>query len=414
MARRVVITGLGVITPVGFNLSEFWSNLCSGVSGIDRIKLVDVEESKCQIGGEVRDFDPTPFFDKPREAARADRFIQFAMAASKKAVAMAGIDFAKGDPERAGVYLGSGIGGLQAIESNHTIATEKGYGKVSPFAIPMLIANAAGGLVAKDYGIHGPNLSMVSACATGTHGIGEAWRTILFGDADVMIAGGSESPITPLALAAFANMRALSTRNDDPKAASRPFDSERDGFVMGEGAGVAVLEEYEHAKARGADILCEITGYGMSGDAFHPTLPHPDGYGASLCMTRALKHAQLDATAIDYVNAHATSTPQGDVIETRAIKNVFASHATDHRLAISSTKSMTGHLLGAAGGVEVAACALAIRDGVIPPTINLENPDPECDLDYVPLEARAKPIRRAMSNSFGFGGTNATLVLEAV
>ena len=410
MERRVVLTGLGVVSPVGHELGTFWENLKEGRSGIGPITKFDAEGVKCKIGGEVLGFDAAPYFANKRDAKRTDLFIGFAMAASKMAVQHAGLDFSTMDPTRAGVYMGTGIDGLQAIEHNHSLAQEKGYGKISPFAVPMMISNAAGGLVAMDYGIMGPNFCVVSACATGTHCIGEAWRTIKFGDADVMIAGGSESPMTQLAMAGFGNMRALSLRNDDPQGASRPFDADRNGFVMGEGAGVVLLEELEFARKRGANILCEVTGYGTSADAFHPTLPHPEGAGASLCMTKALEHGGLNPADVQYVNAHGTATPQGDPIETKAIKNTFGDHAKNG-LMVSSTKSMMRHLLGAVGGVEVAACVMAIKDGVIPPTINLDTPDPACDLDYVPKTAREVSVSAALSNSFGFGGNNASLLM---
>ncbi len=411
MKRRVVITGLGVVTSMGTDLKKVWENLVEGRSGIRKVSSFETSDLKCQIGGEVLDFDPAPYFGNPRDAKRADRYIRFSVAASKMAVTQAGLDFESDDPDRAGVFLGTGIGGLQTIEENQRILYDRGPGKVSAFGIPMMIGNAAGGIVAMDLGITGPNFCVTSACASGSHAIGEAWKTIKFGDADTMIAGGSESTVTRLAIAGFSKMRALSTRNDDPESASRPFDRDRDGFVMGEGAGVVVLEEMEHAKKRGADILCELIGYGTSADAFHPTMPHPEGRGASKCMDRALKHSGLNPDQIDYINAHGTSTPQGDIAETMAIKKSFGDHAKDG-LVVSSTKSMTGHLLGAAGGVEVAACAMALRNGVIPPTVNLENPDPECDLDYVPKEAREVPIQTALSNSFGFGGTNASLIMS--
>lgn len=410
MHRRVVITGLGVVTSLGTDLSVFWNNLREGRSGIRRITGFDVSGLTCQVGAEVRDFDTSVFFENARDAKRADRYIQFSVAASKLAVRHAGLDFSKIDPERTGAYLGTGVGGLQTIETNQRIYHERGPSKVSAFGIPMMIGNAAGGIVAMDLGITGPNYCITSACATGTHAIGEAWRTIRTDDADLMIAGGSESALTSLGLAGFCKMRALTQRNDDPERASRPFDRDRDGFVMGEGAGVVILEERESALRRRADILCEVLGYGTSADAFHPTMPHPEGRGARQCMERALRKARVDASDVDYVNAHGTATPLGDVAETLAIKKVFGEHAFNG-LAISSTKSMTGHLLGAAGGVEVAAAAMTLRDGVIPPTINLENADPECDLDYVPREARERKVDIALSNSFGFGGTNASLVL---
>ncbi len=407
------MTGLGVVSPLGHDIATLWENLKNGRSGVRRIESFDTSPLRCKIGAEVRDFDGDPWFNNHRDAKRADRFIQFAMAASKMAVAQAGLELSAMDPRRTGVYMGSGIGGLQAIESNHIIAVNEGYHKVSAFGIPMMIANAAGGLVAMDLGVTGPNFCIVSACATGTHNIGEAWRTIKFGDADVMIAGGSESPMTLLALSGFAKMRALSLRNDEPERASRPYDRDRDGFVMGEGAGVVVLEEYEFARKRGADILCELAGYGLSADAFHPTLPQPEGRGASECMEMAMARAGVNPEEVGYINAHGTATPPGDIVETRAIKRSFGDHAKNG-LLVSSTKSMTGHLLGAAGGVELAATAMALREGILPPTINLEHPDAECDLDYIPNEARETNIRVALSNSFGFGGNNASLLLRAI
>jgi 3-oxoacyl-[acyl-carrier-protein] synthase II len=398
---------------MGHDVATLWENLKAGRSGVRQITTFDTAPIRCKIGAEVLDFDGDKWFNNHRDAKRADRFIQFAMAASKMAVAQAGLDCSAYDPRRIGVYMGSGIGGLQAIETNHLVALNEGYNKVSAFGIPMMIGNAAGGLVAMDLGVTGPNFCIVSACATGSHNIGEAWRTIKFGDADVMVAGGSESPMTLLAMSGFAKMRALSLRNDEPEKASRPYDKDRDGFVMGEGAGVVLLEEYEFARKRGADIICELAGYGTTADAFHPTLPHPEGRGASECMERALAHARVNPEDVGYINAHGTSTPPGDIVETRAIKRSFGDYARNG-LQVSSTKSMTGHLLGAAGGVELAATAMALRHGVLPPTINLDHPDPECDLDYVPHTARECKIKVALSNSFGFGGNNASLVLRAI
>jgi len=413
MERRVVVTGLGVVTSMGHDLATLWQNLKAGRSGVRHISSLDTSPIRCKIGAEVRDFHGEKWFNNHRDAKRADRFIQFAMAASKMAVAQAGIDCSAHDPRRIGVYMGSGIGGLQAIETNHLVALQEGYSKVSAFGIPMMIGNAAGGLVAMDLGVTGPNFCIVSACATGSHNIGEAWRTIRFGDADVMVAGGSESPMTLLAMSGFAKMRALSLRNEEPEKASRPYDKDRDGFVMGEGAGVVVLEEYEFARRRGATILCELAGYGATADAFHPTLPHPEGRGASECMELAMAHAQVNPEEVGYINAHGTSTPPGDIVETRAIKRSFGAYAKNG-LQVSSTKSMTGHLLGAAGGVELAATVMALREGILPPTINLDTPDPDCDLDYIPHTARECKIKVALSNSFGFGGNNASLVLRAI
>ena len=413
MDRRVVITGLGVVTSLAHELTVFWENLIAGKSAVKRIASFDPSDSRCQIGAEVLDFDADPYFANSRDAKRADRYIKFSIAAAKMAIEQSGLDFESEslNRDRAGTFLGTGIGGLHIIEGGFNTIREKGVGKVSAFGIPMMIGNAAGGILASDLGITGPNFCVTSACATGCHAVGEAWKTIKFGDADLMIAGGSESSITRLAYAGFGNMRALSRRNNDPEGASRPFDQDRDGFVMGEGAGVLVLEELEHAKSRGANILCELTGYGTSADAFHPTLPHPEGRGASQCMSRALAHAKMNPEQIGYINAHGTSTKFGDIAETKAIKSAFGDHAKKG-LAISSTKSMTGHLLGAAGGVELAACVLTLENQVAPPTINLENPDPECDLDYVPNEARDISVTAVLNNSFGFGGTNASLILS--
>src|SRR3954469_25042980 len=410
MNRRVVITGLGVITPLGNDISTFWQNLQNGVSGIRRISGIDASEFDCQIGGEVRDFDPKDHFNNPKDARRTDRFAQMAMAAAKQAVRDSAIDLDSANRDRVGVLISSGIGGLKTLQDQISILHKKGPSRVSPFCIPMLISNIASGVISMEYGFRGPNFCIVTACATSNNAIGESWRMIKFGDADVFLAGGSEASIIPIGVAGFSAMKALSTRNDDPQRASRPWDRDRDGFVMSEGAGVVVVEELEHAKARGAKIWCELSGYGLSGDAYHMTAPPPDGEGAARAMKMALDHAGLNPTDVDYVNAHATSTGLGDICETHAIKTVFGDHAKNG-LAISSTKSMTGHLLGGAGAVELAICAMALRDGKIPPTINLENPDPECDLDYTPLVAREKKVRVAVNNSFGFGGHNATLVI---
>ncbi|HEY2615192.1 MAG TPA: beta-ketoacyl-ACP synthase II [Chthoniobacterales bacterium] len=406
--RRVVITGLGVISPVGNDVETFWRNLQNGVSGIERIEAFDTSNYDCRIGGEVRNFDPKGFFNNPKDARRTDRFSQLAMAAAKMAMADGGIDMEKVDRRRFGAIVSSGIGGLKTLEDQHSVLLEKGPSRVSPFTIPMLISNMGSGLISMEFGLQGPNLCIVTACATSNNAIGESWRMIKFGDADIFLAGGSEASIIPVGVAAFASMKALSTRNDDPHKASRPWDRDRDGFVMGEGAGVVVVEELEHARARGAKIYCELTGYGLSADAYHMTAPPPDGEGAARAMQMALDHAKTTAAQVDYINAHATSTGLGDLCETRAIKTVFGEHAGT--VSISSTKSMTGHLLGGAGAVEMAVCALAIRDSVIPPTINLENPDEGCDLDYTPNVAKEKKVRIAINNSFGFGGHNATLV----
>jgi 3-oxoacyl-[acyl-carrier-protein] synthase II len=409
--RRVVITGLGVVTPIGNDLDTFWSNLKNGVSGIRRIEALDPSPFDCQIGGEVRGFDPKPYFKNPKEVRRTDRFAQLAMAAAKMSMLDSGIDLEKVDHDRFGVIVSSGIGGLKTLEEQHEILLTKGPSRNSPFTIPMLISNMASGLISMEFGLRGPNLCIVTACATSNNAIGESWRIIKFGDADIFLAGGSEASIVAVGLAGFSAMRALSTRNDEPERASRPFDRDRDGFVMSEGSGVVVVEELEHAKARGAKIYCELSGYGLSADAFHMTAPPPDGGGAARAMQLALEHAGVTPKEVDYINAHATSTGLGDISETKAIKLAFGEQAK--KVSISATKSMTGHLLGGAGAVEMAACALAIRDGVIPPTINLENPDPECDLDYTPNVAKEKKVRVAVNNSFGFGGHNATLVVKA-
>jgi 3-oxoacyl-[acyl-carrier-protein] synthase II len=399
---------MGVVTPIGNDLETFWRNLKEGVSGIGNIQAFDVSGYDCQIAGEVRDFDPKNYFNNPKDVRRTDRYTHLAMAAAKMAMEDSGADLEKMDLHRFGAIVSSGIGGLKTLEDQHSALVNKGPSRVSAFTIPMLISNMAGGLISMEYGLKGPNLCIVTACATSNNAIGESWRMIKFGDADIFLAGGSEASIIPIGLAGFSAMKALSTRNDEPQRASRPFDRDRDGFVMGEGAGVVVVEELEHAKARGAKIYCELTGYGLSADAFHMTAPPPDGEGAARAMNIALNHARTTASQVDYVNAHATSTGLGDICETRAIKTVFGEQA--RTVSISSTKSMTGHLLGGAGAVEMAACALALRDSVIPPTINLENPDPECDLDYTPNVAKEKKLDVVLNNSFGFGGHNATLV----
>ena len=410
--RRVVITGLGAITPLGNDVETFWSNLKNGVSGIRTIDAFDTTAYDCKIGGQVRDFDPKLFFKNPKDLRRTDRFTQLSMAAAKMAVEDSGIDMENLERrDRFGVIVSTGIGGLKTLQDQLTILLTKGPSRNSPFTIPMLISNMASGVISMEFNLRGPNLCIVTACATSNNAIGESWRIIKFGDADVFLAGGSEAGIVEIGLAGFSAMKALSTRNDEPERASRPFDRDRDGFVISEGAGVVVVEELEHAKARGAKIYCEITGYGVSGDAYHMTAPPPNGEGAARAMQMALEHARISSDQVDYINAHATSTDIGDICETRAIKQVFGDYA--YKVAISSTKSMTGHLLGGAGGVEMAACALAIRDSVIPPTINLENPGEECDLDYTPNVAREKKVRVALNNSFGFGGHNATLLAAA-
>jgi 3-oxoacyl-[acyl-carrier-protein] synthase II len=409
--RRVVITGMGAITPLGNNVETFWSQLKEGRSGIRTIASFDTSAFDTRIGGEVRDFDPKPFFKNPKDWRRTDRFAQLAMAATNMAMTDSGVDLEKVNRHRFGVIVSSGIGGLRTLQEQQTILMTKGPSRNSPFTIPMLISNMASGLISMEYGLQGPNLCIVTACATSNNAIGESWRMIKFGDADIFLAGGSEASIVAIGLAGFGAMKALSTRNDEPERASRPFDRDRDGFVMSEGAGVVVVEELEHARARGAKIYCELSGYGLSADAYHMTAPPPDGGGAARAMEMALEHAGIPASDVDYINAHATSTGLGDISETRAIKKVFRDYAK--KVSISATKSMTGHLLGGAGAVEMAACALSIRDSVIPPTINLDNPDPECDLDYTPHTAKEKKVRVVLNNSFGFGGHNATLVAKA-
>jgi 3-oxoacyl-[acyl-carrier-protein] synthase II len=410
--RRVVITGLGAITPLGNDVETFWSNLKNGVSGIRKIEAFDTSAYDCKIGGEVRGFDPKAFFKNPKDVRRTDRFAQLALAAAKMALDDSGIDVENlRRRDRFGVIVSSGIGGLKTLQDQLTILLTKGPSRTSPFTIPMLISNMASGLISMEYDLQGPNMCIVTACATSNNAIGESWRTIKFGDADIFLAGGSEAGIVAIGLAGFSAMKALSTRNDEPERASRPFDRDRDGFVIGEGAGIVVVEELEHAKARGAKIYCELTGYGLSADAYHMTAPPPGGEGAARAMQLALEHARVSPDQVDYINAHATSTDIGDLCETRAIKHVFGEQA--YKVSISSTKSMTGHLLGGAGGIEMAACALAIRDSVIPPTINLENPGEGCDLDYTPNVAREKKVRVVLNNSFGFGGHNATLVATA-
>ncbi|MCL6516448.1 beta-ketoacyl-ACP synthase II [Alicyclobacillus sp.] len=408
MKRRVVITGLGVVTPIGNDVPTFWHNLVEGRSGVSMIDRFDVTDYPTKFAAMVRDFDPEQYIEK-KEARRLDRFTQFAIAATKQAVADAGIEIHEGNAERIGVYIGSGIGGIQTLLENYRTLLERGPRRVSPFVVPMMIANMASGQVSILLGAKGPNSAAVTACATGTHAIGDAFKIIQRGDADVMIAGGSEAAIVDLALAGFSNAKALSTRNDAPEKASRPFDRDRDGFVMGEGAGIVVLESLDHALARGARIRAEIVGYGMSGDAYHVTAPHPEGDGAYRAMAAALRDAGIQPEDVDYINAHGTSTDVGDVHETLAIKRLFGDHAK--RLAVSSNKSMIGHLLGAAGGVEAVATVKTIEEGILPPTINLETPDPECDLDYVPNVARRADVRYALSNSFGFGGHNAVIAL---
>ena len=408
--RRVVVTGLGVVSALGLDFDTFWNNLIAGRCGIDKITAFDVSKYDCQIAAEVKNFDPAPAFPSPKEIRRTDRFAQFGVYAGYQALQDAGLDLDKLDRDETGVFIGSGIGGLYTVEEQHKILLSKGPGRLSPFLIPMLILNMASGLFSMLYKLRGPNLATCSACATSTHAIGEAWRTIKMGDAKVMFAGGTEATIVPMGIGGFCAMKALSTRNDDPQRASRPFDAERDGFVMGEGAGVIVMEDLEHARARGARIYCEMIGYGNTADANHMTAPAPEGEGAARCMKAALRSAGLRPGDISYINAHGTSTPQGDICETQAIKNVFGAHA--RRIAVSSTKGATGHMLGASGAVEMAICAKAIQTNVVPPTINYEHADPECDLDYVPNTAREMTVSAVLNNSFGFGGHNATMVAK--
>src|SRR4029079_5458503 len=407
--RRVVITGMGVATPIGNDLETFWSNLKNGVSGIGTIDAFDTSGYDCKIGGQVRDFDPKQFFKNPKDVRRTDRFTHLAMAAAKMAAVDSGLDMDNlKERDRFGVIVSTGIGGLRKLQDQLQILLTRGPGRNSPFTIPMLASNMAGGAISMEFNLRGPNLCIVTACATSNNAIGESWRIIKFGDADIFLAGGVEASIVKIGVAGFSAIKALSTRNDEPERASRPFDRDRDGFVMSEGSGVVVVEELEHAKARRAKIYCEITGYGVSADAYHMTAPPPNGEGAARAMKMALDHARISPEQVDYINPHATSTDIGDLCETRAIKQIFGAYAD--KVSISATKSMTGHLLGGAGGIEMSACALAIRDSVIPPTINLENPGEECDLDYTPNVAREKKVRVALNNSFGFGGHNATLV----
>ena len=409
--RRVVVTGLGIVSPLGTGVEKNWAAITNGQCGIDRITRFDASDLATQIAGEVKDFNAEEFIDK-KEIKKMDLFIQYGLAAAEMAFIDSGLEITEANAERVGVLVGSGLGGLPAIEHYHKIMLERGYKRISPFFIPMLIINLAPGHISIKYGAKGPNLSSVSACATGTHSIGDAYHMIARGDADAMFAGGTESTITPLGIGGFNVMKALSTRNDDPATASRPFDKNRDGFVMAEGAGIVMLEDYETARARGANIYCEVVGYGLTSDAFHLTQPAPEGEGAARSMKMALKGAGLNADQVDYINAHGTSTYFNDLNETKAIKAVLGAHA--EKIMISSTKSMTGHGLGAAGGFETVFSALAIKKGVIPPTINYTDPDPECDLDYVPNEARQAECNVVLSNSLGFGGTNATLALRKI
>ncbi len=407
MYKRVVATGIGAVTPIGIGKEQFWENLKKGKSGVSRIDNFD--HFPTNIAATIKDFDPTEYMEK-RDVKKMDRFTHFAVAATHLALEDSGLKLENEDRDRIGVIIGSGIGGLDTIEKQFQILLEKGPRRVSPFLVPMLIANMASGYVSICYGLRGPNTTLVTACASGSHSIGEALRLLQRGDADIMIAGGAEAPLTSIAFAGFSAARALSTRNDAPQQASRPFDLQRDGFVMGEGAGVLILETLEHALARNVGIYAEIVGYGMSGDGYHVTAPDPDGRGAVLCMERALTDAGLSPDNIEYINAHGTSTEYNDRIETLAIKELFGKSA--YKIPVSSTKSMIGHLLGAAGGGEMVATLLTMEHGVIPPTINYEYEDPECDLDYVPNEAVQRAVNTAMSNSFGFGGTNACLVVK--
>jgi 3-oxoacyl-[acyl-carrier-protein] synthase II len=409
LLKRVVITGLGIISPVGTGLEKFWISMTTGVSGIRRVTRFDPANFNTKIAGEVTDFEPTRYMDK-KEARRMDRFTQFAVAASGMAVEDASLNLEHEDRDRIGVILGSGIGGIETLEEQAKVLFEKGPGRVSPVFVPMMIGNMGAGQVAIKYCLRGPNTTIVSACASSSNAIGDAFKLLQYGRADVMITGGAEAAITPLAMAGFIQMKAMSTRNEEPEKASRPFDLGRDGFVIGEGAAILVMETLEHAQERGARIYAEIVGYGSTCDAYHMTAPDPEGHGAANSMKEALGDAGIDPSEVDYINAHATATPLGDKAETLAIKNVFGAHAA--KVAISSTKSMTGHLLGASGGLEAMVCILAIYYGIIPPTINYEQPDPDCDLDYVPNVARKAVVDVALSNSFGFGGHNATLVFK--
>jgi 3-oxoacyl-[acyl-carrier-protein] synthase II len=410
-SRRVVVTGLGAVASLGHEVDAFWAGLLAGRSGVDRVSLFDPTPYASHVGAEVRGWDAADHMD-PKEARRNDRYTHFGFVAAKQACRDAGLEMGREDPDRVGVMIGSGIGGMYTYESQLKVLAERGPRKISPFTIPSLIGNMCSGLFAIELGARGPNFGVVSACATGTHALGEAAHAIRRGDVDVMVAGGSEAAITPFAYASFCAMKAMSTRNDEPRRASRPFDRGRDGFVMGEGAGVLVLESLEHARARGARIYCELAGYAATCDAYHITQPDPEGKGLSMAMRRALAAAGLEPSAIDYINAHGTSTPYNDKFETLAIKRVFGEHA--RRVAISSTKSMTGHLLGAAGGIESVICVRALTAQAIPPTINLDDPDPDCDLDYVPGHAREVRLRAVLSNNLGFGGQNSSIVFRAL
>ncbi len=411
MTRRVVVTGLGMVTPLGTGVENNWEAVCSGKSGIGPVTKFDAADFPSKIAGEVADFDPGDFLEK-QQIRRFDEFIHYGIAAARMAMEDSGLKIGENNAHRVGCVTGTGLGGLTMLEHFHGVLMEKGPRKISPFFIPGIIVNMVPGQIAIEYGARGPNLSTVTACAAGTHAVGEAFRMIREGISDAIITGGAEATITPLAFGGFCSMRALSTsKNDEPEKASRPFDLDRDGFIMGEGAGMLILEEMEHAVDRGADIYAEVVGYGLTGDAYHVSAPDPEGVGAVSCMQMALDYGGLRPEELDYINAHGTSTKLNDLAENKAIKAVFGKHA--HKLAISSTKSMTGHLLGATGGVEAIFSVLTIKQGVIPPTINYETPDPDCDLDYVPNEARQAKVRTALSSSFGFGGTNACLIFKA-
>lgn len=407
--RRVVITGMGAVTPIGNNVEAFWQGIKAGKCGVDKVTHFDASEFKTQIAGEVKDFDPTEFIEK-KEARKMDRYTQLAFVAASEAVASSGLDMEKEDPWRVGVITGSGIGGINTLEEQHKALLDRGPGRVSPFFIPMMIGNMGAAQIAIKFGARGINENIITACASSTNAIGDAYRHIQYGTNDVIIAGGAEAAVSPLSFAGFCSMKAMSTRNDAPQTASRPFDAERDGFVLSEGAGFVILEELEHAKKRGANIICELVGYGATDDAYHITSPIPGGEGGAKAMEFAIKDAGIEPSDITYINAHGTSTKYNDHFETQAIKSVFGGAAKD--VMVSSTKSMTGHLLGAAGGVEAIICSLAIKEGYVPATINYQNPDPDCDLDIVPNEGRELEVKYAMSNSLGFGGHNATIVMK--
>lgn len=409
MKRRVVVTGVGLVTPLGTDTNASWDALINGRSGVDTITRFDASAHASQIAAEVKGFDPEQYFE-PKQAKNLDHFVQYAIAAAELAVQQSGLALSEEDSERIGVITGCGMGGLPTIEQYNQICLERGPRRITPFLIPRIIPNMPAGHISMRFNAKGPNLAISTACAAGTHAVGEAFRNIVYGDSDIVITGGAESVISPLAVGGFASMKALSTRNDDPQAASRPFDRDRDGFIIAEGSGMLVLEELEHALKRGATIFAEMAGYGQSSDAYHVAAPPEDGEGGARCMKKALRDAGMNPEDIDYINAHGTSTPLNDRCETAAIKTVFQDHA--YKLNISSTKSMTGHMLGGAGGIEAVFTALTLHNGIIPPTVNLENPDPDCDLDYVPNVARELKVNTAMSNSFGFGGTNGVIIMK--